>query len=100
MGPGSDGCSIRSRTAPPFTGLANHRNASTIPPSSPAILSCLALNLISEKFCSGGLTPPDRKSTPLNTSHPPTSHAVFFLKKKKKPHTHPFPQMPTPPPRL
>src|SRR5690348_17597605 len=29
------------------------------------------------------LTPPDRKSTRLNSSHPSISYAVFCLKKKK-----------------
>src|SRR4051794_41459480 len=35
-------------------------------------------------------TPPDRKSTRLNSSHPSLSYALFFLKKKKTNahHTH------------
>src|SRR5438876_11282994 len=31
----------------------------------------------------------DRKSTRLNSSHPSISYAVFCLKKKKKPRSHP-----------
>src|SRR3712207_8285094 len=36
----------------------------------------------------------DRKSTRLNSSHANISYAVFCLKKKKTPHSHPRPALP------
>src|SRR5689334_24651004 len=44
-----------------------------------------------------GVSPLDRKSTRLNSSHSSISYAVFCLKKKKKKQTKHTTQTPTPP---
>src|SRR5688572_32212004 len=64
--------------APSFTGTwsAWQRLASRS-------VSGSASQVTSDGFCAG-VTPRDRKSTRLNSSHSQISYAVFCLKKKKK----------------
>src|SRR5689334_24457491 len=65
---------------------------STLFPYTTLFRSCLFLQPIpastSKKFRAGYIplpvSPPDRKSTRLNSSHSSISYAVFCLKKKKK----------------
>src|SRR5690349_22346793 len=69
---GSQGSSMRRAAS--AGSAASHRARIAATPNAPARRSSPARS---------GVTPPDRKSTRLNSSHVEISYAVFCLKKKK-----------------
>src|SRR3712207_7156645 len=79
---------FRSGGAPPATSTPSHRSAALRPDllgvrtatEQPSDRILLALGYL----LSSDATPPDRKSTRLNSSHANISYAVFCLKKKNK----------------
>src|SRR5438874_8260333 len=79
----------RKRASAPTSCVDTNSCSNTIAPDAslkPTSLSTCAFRVIGStpvwsRNCNG--TPPDRKSTRLNSSHVEISYAVFCLKKKK-----------------